>query len=33
VVEPFTPEAGAYDGSHSLLLAPGRSPGHGHGHG
>jgi urease accessory protein len=34
VAEPFTPEAGAYDGSHSLLLAPGRAtqgPGHGHG--
>jgi len=29
VAEPFTPEPGAYDGSHSLLLAPG----HGHGHG
>jgi urease accessory protein len=28
VAEPFTPEPGAYDGSHSLLLAPG----HGHGH-
>ena len=32
VVESFTPEAGAYDGSHSLLLAPGRvTQGHGHG--
>ncbi len=34
VAECFTPEAGAYDGSHSLLLAPGRAthgPGHGHG--
>jgi urease accessory protein len=29
VAEPFSPEPGAYDGSHSLLLAPG----HGHGHG
>jgi urease accessory protein len=27
VTEPFTPEPGAYDSSHSLLLAPG----HGHG--
>jgi urease accessory protein len=34
VAEPFTPEPGAYDGSHSLLLAPGHSAsGHGHGHG
>jgi urease accessory protein len=34
VAEPFTPEPGAYDGSHSLLLAPGHgAPGHGHGHG
>ncbi len=32
VAEPFSPEPGAYDGSHSLLLAPGHSP-HGHGHG
>jgi urease accessory protein len=30
VTEPFTPEPGAYDSSHSLLLAPGSS-GHGHG--
>ncbi len=29
VAEPFTPEPGAYDNSHSLLFAPG----HGHGHG
>jgi urease accessory protein len=34
VAEPFTPEAGAYDGSHSLLLAPGHGAhGSGHGHG
>jgi urease accessory protein len=34
VAEPFTPEPGAYDSSHSLLLAPGHvAPGHGHGHG
>jgi urease accessory protein len=26
VAEPFTPEPGAYDGGHSLLLAPHRSP-------
>jgi urease accessory protein len=32
VTEPFTPEAGAYDSSHSLLLAPGHGA-HGHGHG
>jgi urease accessory protein len=32
VTEPFTPEPGAYDSSHSLLLAPGHSA-HGHGHG
>ncbi|MEJ0005797.1 MAG: urease accessory protein UreE [Steroidobacteraceae bacterium] len=34
VAEPFTPEAGAYDSSHSLLLAPGHAAqagGHGHG--
>ncbi len=31
VAEPFTPEAGAYDGSHSLLLAPGHTA-HGQGH-
>lgn len=30
VAEPFTPEPGAYDSGHSLLLAPGRVP-HGHG--
>jgi urease accessory protein len=29
VAEPFTPEPGAYDNSHSLLFAPA----HGHGHG
>ncbi len=34
VAEPFTPEPGAYDSSHSLLLAPGHAAhGHGHGHG
>jgi urease accessory protein len=34
VAEPFTPEPGAYDSSHSLLFAPGHAaPGHGHGHG
>lgn len=34
VAEPFTPEPGAYDHSHSLLLAPGHTaPGHRHGHG
>jgi urease accessory protein len=34
VAEPFTPEPGAYDGSHALLFAPGHSAqGHGHGHG
>jgi urease accessory protein len=34
VAEPFTPEPGAYDGSHSLVLAPGHfAQGHGHGHG
>jgi urease accessory protein len=32
VAEPFTPEPGAYDSNHSLLLAPGHSA-HGHGHG
>jgi urease accessory protein len=32
VAEPFTPEPGAYDSSHSLILAPGHSA-HGHGHG
>jgi len=32
VTEPFTPEPGAYDGSHSLLFAPGHTV-HGHGHG
>lgn len=32
VAEPFTPEPGAYDGTHSLVLAPGH-PAHGHGHG
>jgi urease accessory protein len=32
VSEPFTPEPGAYDSGHSLLLAPGHSA-HGHGHG
>jgi urease accessory protein len=32
VAEPFTPEPGAYDNSHSLLLTPGHVP-HGHGHG
>lgn len=31
VDEPFTPEPGAYDSSHSLLLKP--AHGHGHGHG
>jgi urease accessory protein len=34
VTEPFTPEPGAYDSSHSLLLAPGHhahGPGPGHG--
>lgn len=32
VAEPFTPEPGAYDSSHSLLLAPGPAArGHGHG--
>lgn len=30
VAEPFTPEPGAYDNSHSLLFAPGHAP-HGHG--
>ncbi len=30
LAEPFTPEAGAYDSSHSLLLAPGHAT-HGHG--
>jgi urease accessory protein len=34
VAEPFTPEPGAYDSGHSLLLAPGHAThGHGHGHG
>jgi urease accessory protein len=34
LAEPFTPEPGAYDGSHALLFAPGHAaPGHGHGHG
>jgi urease accessory protein len=34
VAEPFTPEPGAYDNSHSLLFAPGHAAhGHGHGHG
>jgi urease accessory protein len=34
VAESFTPEPGAYDGSHALLLAPGHRPhAHGHGHG
>jgi urease accessory protein len=32
VAEPFTPEPGAYDGSHAMLFAPGRSA-HGHSHG
>jgi urease accessory protein len=32
VAEPFTPEPGAYDSSHSMLLAP-RHGTHGHGHG
>ena len=32
VDEPFTPEPGAYDGSHALLFAPGHA-GHGHSHG
>ena len=32
VAAPFTPEPGAYDSDHSLLLATGRAP-HGHGHG
>lgn len=32
VSEPFTPEPGAYDSSHSVLFAPGHSA-HGHGHG
>jgi urease accessory protein len=32
VAEPFTPEPGAYDSSHAMLLAPGHS-GHGHSHG
>ncbi|HEX3836245.1 MAG TPA: urease accessory protein UreE [Steroidobacteraceae bacterium] len=32
VEEAFTPEPGAYDGSHSLLFAPGHSA-HGHSHG
>jgi urease accessory protein len=31
VDEPFTPEPGAYDSSHALLLAPGQAHGHGHG--
>jgi urease accessory protein len=31
VTEPFTPEPGAYDSSHSLLLAPGNRQGHSHG--
>jgi urease accessory protein len=31
VDEPFTPEPGAYDSSHSLLFAPGHAHGHGHG--
>jgi urease accessory protein len=34
VNEPFTPEPGAYDNSHSLLFAPGHAAhDHGHGHG
>jgi urease accessory protein len=34
VAEPFTPEPGAYDSSHSLLFTPGHAPhSHGHGHG
>lgn len=34
VAEPFAPEPGAYDSSHSLMLAPGHAAhGHGHGHG
>jgi urease accessory protein len=32
VTEPFTPEPGAYDNSHYLLLSPGHAS-HGHGHG
>jgi urease accessory protein len=32
VDEPFTPEPGAYDSSHSMLFAPGHSA-HGHSHG
>jgi urease accessory protein len=32
VDEPFTPEPGAYDSSHSVVFAPGHSA-HGHGHG
>ncbi len=31
VQEPFTPEPGAYDGSHALPFAPGHAHGHGHG--
>ena len=34
VAEPFSPEPGAYDSSHSLLFAPGHAiHGHEHGHG